>query len=232
MNIFSILSRRLTEKQKEEIIKYFSSGKTIDELSKKFKCTKLTISRNLKKSLGDQKYKKLINESKFSAVNSKNKEIQDFSTIDINSREEFHQEKNIYEKNTYKNSDEQLLNSKQFIEIAPLDFEIESTQQKDLSSIPIMDIDFPKTVYMIVDRKIELETKYLKDFPEWQFLSQNELNRKTIQIYCDQKIAKRLCNSEQKVIKVPNTDVFLIVAPILISRGISRIVTEDKLIAL
>ena len=72
MNIFSILSRRLTEKQKEEIIKYFSSGKTIDELSKKFKCTKLTISRNLKKSLGDQKYKKLINESNFSAVNSKN----------------------------------------------------------------------------------------------------------------------------------------------------------------
>ncbi len=226
------MSRRLTEKQKEEIIKYFSSGKTIDELSKKFKCTKLTISRNIKKSLGEQKYKKLIKESKFSTINSKNKEIKDFSTIDINSKKEFHEEKNIDEKNIYKNSDEESVNAKQFIEIAPLDFEIEGTPQKDLSSIPIMDIDFPKIVYMIVDRKIELEIKYLKDFPEWQFLSQNELNRKTIQIYSDQKIAKRLCNSEQKVIKIPNTDVFLIVAPILISRGISRIVTEDKLIAL
>ena len=43
---------------------------------------------------------------------------------------------------------------------------------------------------MIVDHKIELETKILKDYPEWQFLSSSELKRKTIQIYFDLKIAK------------------------------------------
>ena len=48
----------------------------------------------------------------------------------------------------------------------------------------------------------------------------------------DLQKAKRMCNKEQKVIKVPNTDVFKIVAPLLISRGISRIVNDDKLIAL
>ena len=48
----------------------------------------------------------------------------------------------------------------------------------------------------------------------------------------DLKTAKRLCNKDQKVIKVPNTDVFKIVAPILISRGISRIVNSEQLIAL
>ena len=85
---------------------------------------------------------------------------------------------------------------------------------------------------MIVNKTIELETKYLKDYPEWQFLSQNEQDRKTIQIYYDLKFAKRVCNKEQKVIKVPNTNVFKIVAPLLVSRGISRIVSEDKLIAL
>ena len=36
---------------------------------------------------------------------------------------------------------------------------------------------------MIVDKKIELEIKYLKEYPEWQFLSQEELNRKTIKIF-------------------------------------------------
>ena len=35
-----------------------------------------------------------------------------------------------------------------------------------------------------------------------------------------------------KVIKVPNTDVFRIVSQILISRGISRIVTSDTYINL
>ena len=85
---------------------------------------------------------------------------------------------------------------------------------------------------MIVDKKIELQTKLLKDYPEWQFLSKEELDRNTIQIFYDLKIAKRFCSKEEKVIKVPNTDVFKIVAPILISRGISRIVTSDKLISL
>ena len=85
---------------------------------------------------------------------------------------------------------------------------------------------------MIVDKKIELEIKFLKDYPNWEFLPPDDLNRKTIEIHFDSKIAKRLCNKEQRVIKVPNTDVFKITAPILLSRGISRIVSVDKLIAL
>ena len=59
--------------------------------------------------------------------------------------------------------------------------------------MPISEIDFPKIVYMIVDNKIELKTKYLKDYPDWQFLPIDDLNRKTIEIYSDIKTAKRLC---------------------------------------
>ena len=120
----------------------------------------------------------------------------------------------------------------QLIEIAPLDYQIENVIQKDLSSVSISEVDLPKTVFMVVDKKIELETKYLKDYPDWEFLSQDELNRRTIQIFEDLKKAKGICTKDQKVIKVPNTNVFRIVAPLLVSRGISRIVTEDKLIAL
>ena len=39
--------------------------------------------------------------------------------------------------------------------------------------------------------KYELEIKLLKDFPEWQFLSENELTRKTIEIFEDIKTAKK-----------------------------------------
>ena len=85
---------------------------------------------------------------------------------------------------------------------------------------------------MIVDQKIELETKFLKEYPEWQFLSKDDLNRKTIKIYFDLKSAKRDCNKDQKVIKIPNTDVFRIASPFLIARGISRFVSSDNLIAL
>ena len=85
---------------------------------------------------------------------------------------------------------------------------------------------------MIVSKNIELEIKLLSDYPEWEFLPNEDLKRKTIEIYFDLKIAKRNCNKEQKVIKVPNTDVFKIASSILVSKGISRIIAAEKLIAL
>ena len=87
-------------------------------------------------------------------------------------------------------------------------------------------------VYMVVDKNIELNIKSLRDYPQWQYLSESELNRKTIEIFFESKLAKLKCNKDQKVIKVPNTKVFQIVRPILISKGISRIVNNDQLIAL
>ena len=69
------MAKRLLEKQKEEIISSFIDGKSIDLLSEKFNCTKLTIIRNLKKSLGENKYKEILNQFKVSG-NSPVKEKQ------------------------------------------------------------------------------------------------------------------------------------------------------------
>jgi len=85
---------------------------------------------------------------------------------------------------------------------------------------------------MVVDKKIELEIKLLKDFPEWQFLPRDDLSRKTIEIFFDLNLAKKSCNKEQRVLKVPNTDVFRIASPVLIGKGITRIVCTENLIAL
>ena len=119
-----------------------------------------------------------------------------------------------------------------FFEIAPIDYEMDNSSRKELSSVPLSEVDFPKVVYMIVDKKIELEIKLLKDFPEWEFLPHDDLNRKTIEIFFDLNLAKRSCNKEQKVLKVPNTDVFRIASPVLIAKGISRIVCAENLIAI
>ena len=226
------MSKRLTEKQKEDIKAEFSSGKTLDELSKRFNCSKLTITRNLKKALGDLKYKELIKDNNSPKLLVKEDKKNNYFEVDENLNKSSKKEKNVTKKLFNEVSKDEFVNLKHFVEIAPLDCEIDNAPQKDLSSISIENIDFPKIVYMIVDKKIELEIKYLKDFPDYQFLSQNELARKTIQIYNDPNLARRFCNSEQRVIKVPNTNVFKIVAPILKARGISRIVTEDKLISL
>ena len=221
------MAKRFSEEERKVIVKYFTEGKTIVDLTEEFNSTKSTIIRNLKKNLGNEKYKEIINQSK---INSQ--------PIDNDQVENPFLEKNNLPKEKYidipsnEYLEEGLTPLNVFTEITPLNYEIENNDQKDLSSVPISDVDFPQIVYMIVDKKIELEIKYLKEYPEWQFLSPDDLKRKTIEIYIDLKIAKRFCNKEQKVIKVPNTNVFKIVAPILLNKGISRIVSADKLISL
>ena len=226
-----ILTKRLSDKQKKEILESFESGQSVDFLSEEYNCTKLTVTRNLKKNLGELKYKELLNKNKSSkgkpnAVknnNFLNKNLDNKVTIK-NSNDIKKLDKNIVR------SDFEPVDS--FLEIAPLDYQIENASRKELSSVPISKVEFPKNVFMIVDKKIEIEIKLLKDFPEWEFLPNIDLNRKAIEIYSDLNIAKRSCNKEQKVIKVPNTNVFKIVAPILTARGISRIVYDENLIAL
>ena len=224
------MAKRLTEKQKEEIKINFLDNQSIDNLSEKFNCSKTTIIRNLKKNLGEKKYKEILNRSN--------------PTLDLDDDKLAENEiQQTYETNkinkTYETSisqgrsNEDKINSfESFIEITPLNHDFEDLSQKDISSIPLSEIKLPNLVFLIVKKEIELETKYLKDYPEWQFLPQNDLKRKTIEIHFDLKTAKRMCNKDQKVIKVPNTDVFRIVAPILISRGISRLVTAENLISI
>ncbi len=228
------MAKRLSDKQKEKITQEFIDGRNINELVKEFGYTKLTITRYLKKNLGEKTYKTFIEKSKISKGLLINEEKP--SSIDD---ENLLNKKVVKNKVLHKEADNSKFKQEEshyalndFVEVAPLNYEIDEISQKDLSSIPISDIDFPKVVFMIVDNKIELKTKLLNEYPEWQFLSKEELERNTIEIFYDLKIAKRFCSKEQKVIKVPNTDVFKIVAPLLISRGISRIVTSDQLIAL
>ena len=227
------MTKRLTEKQKEEKLKSFKSGIDIDFLSKKHNCTHSTITRNLKKILGEFEYKELLN---------KNKPLKDKSKIYKKQNNDF--KKTNSDNEEFKNDSDELnvLNENivvsnfapidSFFEIAPIDYEMDNSSRKELSSVPLSEVDFPKVVYMIVDKKIELEIKLLKDFPEWEFLPHDDLNRKTIEIFFDLNLAKRSCNKEQKVLKVPNTDVFRIASPVLIAKGISRIVCAENLIAL
>ncbi len=224
------LTKRLTEKQKQEIEKSFKSGTAIEVLSQKYTCTNSTIIRNLKKNLGELKFKELLNKNK--SLESKSKisknKTNDFLKINLDNQD------SKKDPNSHKilNSNINNSNYDSFFEIPPVDFEMDNSSRKELSSVSLSEVDFPKVVYMVVDKKIELEIKLLKDFPEWEFLPHDDLNRKTLEIFFDLNIAKRSCNKDQKVLKVPNTDVFSLAAPALISKGISRIVCPENLIAL
>ena len=80
-----ILTKRLTEKQKDDIVESFKFGMDIDALAQKNSCTSSTIIRNLKKNLGELKYKELINRRKSSKGKSKSIKNQNIDLLETNS---------------------------------------------------------------------------------------------------------------------------------------------------
>ena len=214
------MAKRISEKQKQEIVDEFVKKKSLEEISEKFQFTKLTIVRNLKKILGQKKYDELLILSKSSIESQSSKDIYNQRINSPTNQQSFdvqHIESHLED---------------EFLEIAPLNLEIDNLPQKDLSSISIEDVELPKMVYMVVDKQIELETKLLREYSQWNFLSEEDLSRNTIEIFNDMKSAKRSSKKDQKVIKVPNSNVFRITSSILKARGISRIVSSELLIAL
>ena len=218
------MPKKVSEKEKQELVKAFFNGQAIEELADKFNISKITITRHLKKEISEYEYKEII---------KKNKKIKKKIIFEKDNTSNLENFKDDYENNNQElSNNESSYQKESFLEITPLNCEIDNAPQKILCTVPISEVVLPSKIYMVVDKKIELETKYLKEYPEWEFLSQEELERKTIEIYFDLKAAKRSCNKEQKVIKVPNTKVFKIATPSLLNKGISRIVAGEKLIAL
>ena len=79
------MAKRLTQKQKEKIIQSFLKGKSIDILSQEFDCSKLTIIRNVKKDIGESRYKLLLKKNQNVKHNPEKKNINNIENISFES---------------------------------------------------------------------------------------------------------------------------------------------------
>ena len=136
------MAKKLTENQKKEIIKNFTNGISIDKLSEIYNFSKLTISRNIKKIIGEKVYKDLIKKSK----NHANSIDEDKNNKELINQDLPDKIKSNYEFNI------KLNDQASFVEIVPLDYEIENHNQKDLSSIPVSE----KIIIIIPITKVKI----------------------------------------------------------------------------
>ena len=209
------MPKKVSDQQKKEILNSFVSGKILKDLSDQFKLSQTTIVRQLKNSLGLEKFNELKDKNKKSKK-EKNKIIIDNFDIDNNLNQKI-QNDDFEEK---------------FVEVIPITEGIELNNQKDLASEPLKEVKLPKVVYILVDKNIELLPKMVKEYPEWSFLPQQDLNRMSLEIFDDHNYAKKLCSKNQKLIKVPNPNVFLIASSSLKSKGITRIIFNNLLLSI
>ena len=209
------MPKKVSENQKKEILNAFVSGINLKLLSEKYKLSQATIVRQLKNNLGLNKFKELRDKNKESQKEKNAILIED-----------------LVAENNFEKSVEDDRFKEEFIEVIPITDGIELNNQKDLASEPLKEANLPNIVYMLVDKNIELLPKMLKEYPEWGFLPKQDLNRMSLEIFDDHNYAKKLCTKNQKLIKVPNPNVFLIASSSLKAKGITRIIFNNLLLAI
>ena len=105
-------------------------------------------------------------------------------------------------------------------------------QAEPVRCLPLLDAELPGSVYMLVDKTVELDARPLREFSELGPLPDDEEERQALQVFINPRQAKRHCGRSQRVIKLPDARVLERTASYLLAKGISRVVIEGSLYAL
>jgi len=240
---------RLTDSQKIEIVARYRAGEVSAELAEAYGCSTNTVSRVVKAGLEPAEYEQLkqqrIRPQKVSqeqappelapsepeppALELPEPELpepagddEDHAVLAIDDADDFGDDANELDF-----ADDDLADQFVAVPLLLVDHVGEPAQCQPLADAPL-----PASVYMLVDKTVELQAKPLKDFPELGQLPDGEEERQALMVFANPRQAKRHCGRTQRVIKVPDTRILERTAPYLIAQGISRVVMEGSLYSL
>ena len=230
---------RLTDSQKIEIVARYRSGEGSAELAEAYGCSTNTVSRVVKAGLEPAEYEQLKQQRnrplKISPelvspeLVAPEPELpepagddDDPAVLAIDDADDFGDDANDLDF-----ADDDLAD--QFVAVPLL--LVDHVGEPALCQ-PLADAPLPASVYMLVDKTVELQAKPLKDFPELGQLPAGEEERQALMVFANPRQAKRHCGRTQRVIKVPDTRILERTAPYLIAQGISRVVMEGSLYSL
>ena len=235
---------RLTDSQKIEIVARYRAGEGSAELAEAYGCSTNTVSRVVKAGLEPAEYEqlkqqrnrplKLSPELVASAPEPQEPEPldpelpepagddDDHAVLAIDDADDFGDDANDLDF-----ADDDLAD--QFVAVPLL--LVDHVGEPALCQ-PLADAPLPASVYMLVDKTVELQAKPLKDFPELGQLPAGEEEHQALMVFANPRQAKRHCGRTQRVIKVPDTRILERTAPYLIAQGISRVVMEGSLYSL
>ncbi len=251
---------RLNDSHKQEIVERYRAGDTSAEIAAAYGCSTNTVSRTVRSLLSSEEYAKLKAQraAKGAAVESSASEsradttledttAQAISTIEEEGEESVGSEVNgdgdgqilalddaedfgsaeLDDNETFNQDDDNVFHE---IAVLPVDLPEVTTQQ--VVCRPFASELVPDSVYMLVDKTVELDPRPLSEFPELGFIDPSEQERQALCLYASPRAAKRQCGRSQRVIKVPDTQVFEQTSSYLLARGITHLVVEGSLFAL
>ena len=103
---------------------------------------------------------------------------------------------------------------------------VSSAGQPAAVPVPLTPGALPGSVYLLVDKTVELEPRPLREFTELGSLPAEEQDRRALMLYANPRQAKRQCGRSQRVIKVPDSGLLQRRSSYLVAQGITRLVLE------
>ena len=246
---------RLNDSHKQEIVERYRAGETSSQIAVAYGCSTNTVSRTVRSLLSPEEYAELkiqrssktsgfesttsvrsalqsnspeLETAEESPIESAQTSLEDITTdASISKGEEGIESGSSEEIETFNTDDDNVFHE---IAVLPVDLPQVTTQQ--VICRPFASELLPDSVYMLVDKTVELDPRPLSEFPELGLSDPSEQQRQALCLFASPRAAKRQCGRSQRVIKVPDTQVFEQTSSYLLARGITHLVVEGSLFAL
>ena len=253
-------ARRLSDSEKQELVGRYKAGESTAALAETFGCSPNTVSRTVKALLPPEAYAALkASRQKGGTVAVAAQPLLEIPPLDVPSSvdaasaesattaETSAEELSADESSSLALDDaadfaeasddqgsalEELVPMDVFTELVPLIGVAGLSGSAPMETQPLSPGVLPDSVYMLVDKVVELDARPLRDFPELGPLDTVDQDRQGLFLFANPRAAKRQCGRSQRVIKVPDTTVFERTSSYLLKRGITRLVMEGTVVAL
>ncbi|MGB3532324.1 MAG: transcriptional regulator [Microcoleaceae cyanobacterium] len=114
-------------------------------------------------------------------------------------------------------------------ELLILKEQISSQSNADkIQILPLSEANLPRTCYLVIDRFSELITRPLKAFSELGQIPAEEIQKKTLPIFDNHRVASRFSARNQRVFKVPDSQLLQKTASYLQAKGITRLFIDGQ----
>ena len=243
-------ARRLSDSEKQDLVGRYKAGESTAALAESFGCSPNTVSRTVKALLPPEAYAALkASRQKGGTAVAASQPLLEVPRLDVPSAVDVPSTVDVpsVQIDTPKTSagessaDESDAQGTAFEEPAPMDVFTELVPLIGVAGLsgsapmetqPLSPGVLPDSVYMLVDKVVELDARPLRDFPELGPLDTADQDRQGLFLFTNPRAAKRQCGRSQRVIKVPDTTVFERTSSYLLKRGITRLVMEGTVVAL
>ena len=226
---------RLNDSQKEELVDRYRQGETAQALAAAFGCSPNTVSRVLKAALDPAEMEAIKRQSRgrtpAPVAQPENVLLQgepepdqaptpaaadedEPTTLAIDDADDFGDD-GLDDSDGENDSDE-----------ADADPLVVADPAVVVEAQPLIPGALPASVYMLVDKTVELQPRPLAEFTELGSLPEDEQSLQALMLYTNPRQAKRQCGRTQRVIKVPDAGVLERRSSYLVAQGITRLVVE------